>query len=195
MYIYTITNLVNGKMYVGQTVQSNAKMRWYAHCDMMRKGKKSHLYDSMRKYGIDNFNWTVVDTANSIDQLNELETAWANKLRNAGITLYNNRETGGNKKHSASSIEKMKQVHKLRHANNIISGWKRRDGGGMLGKSHPRKGSKYGPRNTDSKPLSDEQKKKVSDGLNKMIAERGDEYRKNLSEAQKAAWARRKGQI
>jgi hypothetical protein len=55
MYIYTIKNLVNGKMYVGQTIQSNAKMRWYSHCDMMRKGKKSYLYDSMRKHGIENF--------------------------------------------------------------------------------------------------------------------------------------------
>lgn len=135
MHIYTITNRVNGKMYVGQTIQSNAKMRWYSHCDMMRKGKKSHLYDSMRKYGIDQFDWVIVDTATSIEQLNELETMWANKLRDAGIVLYNNRETGNNKKHSLESIEKMKQVHKLRHANNVIGGWKRRDGGPMKGKT------------------------------------------------------------
>ena len=110
-------------------------MRWYSHCDMMRKGKKSHLYDSMRKYGIDQFDWVIVDTATSIEQLNELETMWANKLRDAGIVLYNNRETGNNKKHSLESIEKMKQVHKLRHANNVIGGWKRRDGGPMKGKT------------------------------------------------------------
>jgi len=134
MYVYTIKNLVNGKMYVGQTVQINAKMRWYSHCDMARKGKKSYLYDSMRKHGIENFLWEVVDRANNINELNDLETVWANKLRDQGITLYNNRETGGNKKHSAESIEKMRQVHKLRHATNIIGGWKRRDGGAMKGK-------------------------------------------------------------
>jgi hypothetical protein len=102
---------------------------------MMRKGKKSYLYDSMRKHGIENFEWIVVDTATSIEHLNDLETVWANKLRDAGIVLYNNRETGGNKKHSPKSIEKMKQVHKLRHANNVIGGWKRRDGGAMRGKT------------------------------------------------------------
>ena len=134
MYIYTITNLVNGKMYVGQTIQSNAKMRWYSHCDMVRKGKKSHLYDSMRKYGIDQFDWKVVDVALTIDDLNNLETAWANKLRSQGCVLYNNRETGNNKKHSAESIEKMRQVHKLRHATTIVGGWKRIDGGPMRGK-------------------------------------------------------------
>ena len=123
-------------MYVGQTVQANAKMRWYAHCAMVRKGKKSHLYDSMRKHGIEKFVWEIVAQANNIEELNELETVWANKLKAQGITLYNNRETGGNKKHSAESIMKMKEVHKLRHATNIIGGWKRRDGGAMKGKMH-----------------------------------------------------------
>lgn len=136
MYVYTIKNLVNDKMYVGQTVQINAKMRWYSHCNMAQKGKKSYLYDSMRKHGIENFLWEVVDQATNINQLNDLESVWANKLRDQGITLYNNRETGSNKKHSAESIEKMRQVHKLRHATNIIGGWKRRDGGAMKGKNH-----------------------------------------------------------
>jgi group I intron endonuclease len=136
MHIYTIKNLVNGKMYVGQTIQANAKMRWYAHCDMVRKGKKSHLYDSMRKHGIKKFLWEIVEQADTIEELNELETVWANKLRAQGITLYNNRETGNNKKHSAESIEKMRRVHKLRHATNVIGGWKRRDGGPMKDKMH-----------------------------------------------------------
>jgi group I intron endonuclease len=136
MYIYTITNLVNGKMYVGQTIQSNAKMRWYSHCNMASKNKKSYLYDSMRKYGIDKFEWKIVDVASTIDELNDLETAWASKLKSQGITLYNNRETGGNKKHSLESIQKMKQVQKLRHATQNVGGWKRIDGGAMLGKTH-----------------------------------------------------------
>ena len=135
MYIYTITNLVNGKMYVGQTIQTNPRMRWYAHCDMARKNKKSYLYDSMRKYGIDQFEWKIVDSASTINELNALETAWANKLKSQGIVLYNNRETGGNKKHSPESIEKMRKVHKLRHATTDVGGWKRKDGGPMLGKT------------------------------------------------------------
>lgn len=134
MYIYTITNLVNGKIYVGQTTQTNPKMRWYSHCNMARKNKKSYLYDSMRKHGIDQFEWKIIDSASTVNELNALETAWANKLKSQGIVLYNNRETGGNKKHSPESIQKMRRVHKLRHATTIVGGWKRKDGGPMLGK-------------------------------------------------------------
>jgi group I intron endonuclease len=135
MYIYTIKNLVNDKMYVGQTVQTNPKMRWYSHQADARAGKKSHLYDSMRKHGVENFSWEIIDRANSIEQLNELEAKWLDHYRTVG-KVYNNREAGNNKLHSAKSIEKMRQVHKLRHATNVIGGWKRRDGGAMKGKMH-----------------------------------------------------------
>ena len=51
MYIYKITNQINNKVYVGQTIQKNPTMRWYAHLADARNGKKSYLYDSIRKYG------------------------------------------------------------------------------------------------------------------------------------------------
>ena len=60
-YIYKIIN-PNGKIYVGQTIQSNAKMRWYSHQADARNGKKTHLYDSMRKYGVENFLWEVIES-------------------------------------------------------------------------------------------------------------------------------------
>ena len=183
MHIYTIKNLVNGKMYVGQTTQSNPKSRWYSHCDMMRKGKKSYLYDSMRKYGVNNFLWKVVDQGNTIEELNELETRWANKLRLQGITLYNNRETGGNKKHSAESIEKMRVAQKLRHATTNVGGWKRRDGGAMKGKAHPGKGKKRTP----------EQVERIKEGQQNMLnSDKGLKYRRKQSKNSRQIWAERK---
>jgi group I intron endonuclease len=139
MHIYKITNTANGKIYIGQTVQQNPKMRWYAHLADARRGKKSYLLDSIRKYGEESFVWEIVDQANTIEELNNKEQHWV-KYYQCITEVYNNREAGGNKTHSAESIERMKAAQKLRHATNKVGGWKRRDGGAMKGKEHPRKG-------------------------------------------------------
>jgi group I intron endonuclease len=139
MYIYKITNAINNKVYIGQTIQKNPKMRWYDHCAKTRHGKNNHLYNSMRLYGIDNFVWEVIDSANNIDDLNDKEKYWLNEHRKT-TEVYNIREAGGNKFHSKESIEKMKVAQTIRHATTKVGGWKRRDGGPMLGKEHPKKG-------------------------------------------------------
>ena len=136
MHIYKITNTANGKIYIGQTIQKDPKMRWYAHCDYARKGKKSHLYDSMRKHGVDKFCWEIIDQANTVDALNFKEQQWLNQYRELGV-VYNNREAGGNKTHSQESIKKMCLVQKQRHATTVVGGWKRKDGGAMRGKKQP----------------------------------------------------------
>lgn len=141
MYIYKITNTSNGKVYIGQTIQQNPKMRWYSHLADARRGKKSYLLDSIRKYGEASFTWEIIDTVPSIDELNNKEEYWLNYYRAQGIVVYNNREAGGNKIHSPESIEKMRIAQKLRHATTNVGGWKRQDGGPMKGKKHPRKGT------------------------------------------------------
>ena len=114
-------------------------MRWYSHCDYARKGKKSYLYDSMRKHGIDQFRWEIIDQATTLEELNTKEQHWLEHYKSLGI-VYNNREAGGNKRHSIESIERMRVAQKLRHATTKVGGWKRRDGGPMKGKVHPKKG-------------------------------------------------------
>lgn len=137
MLIYKITNLINGRVYIGQTIQENPKTRWYSHWDYVRKGRKSYLYDSMRKHGMENFSWEIIDRADNIKQLNELEAKWLAHYRAIG-EVYNNREAGGNKTHSAESIDKMRRVkkeeHARRRAEGRAGGWKRIDGGSMIGK-------------------------------------------------------------
>jgi hypothetical protein len=58
--------------------------------------------------------------------------------------VYNCREAGGNKIHSAESIEKMREAQRLAHKrkreNGGDGGWTRSDGGPMNGKAHPKKG-------------------------------------------------------
>ena len=144
MNIYKITNTENGKVYIGQTVQKNPKMRWYQHCADARNGKDSHLCSSMRKYGIDKFLWEVIDTVTTLDQLNEKEAYWLDYFKQF-TECYNIRDAGGNKLHNPESIEKMRSAQKAAHARRRAEGrdggWKRIDGGPMKGKVHPRKGT------------------------------------------------------
>ncbi len=58
MVIYKITNTINGKAYVGQTVQSNPRARWYQHKENAKK-QKHPLYCAMRKYGVHNFKFEI----------------------------------------------------------------------------------------------------------------------------------------
>ena len=115
MKIYKITNLINNKVYIGQTLQENPKMRWYTHLSDAKRGRKSHLYDSIRKHGQESFIWEIIEHCSSLEELNVREQHWLDHYR--GITeVYNCREAGGNKTHRAESIEKMRSAQVAAHA-------------------------------------------------------------------------------
>lgn len=52
--IYLVTNIVNGKRYIGKTTQL-LEDRWYQHCKNAQYGHDSYLYKAIRKYGVESF--------------------------------------------------------------------------------------------------------------------------------------------
>jgi group I intron endonuclease len=71
-YIYKITNLKNGKFYIGKT--SNITRRWKEHLSLV--GKKRHpFYDAILHYGAENFIMEVVDKTDA-SLIDELERKW-----------------------------------------------------------------------------------------------------------------------
>jgi group I intron endonuclease len=93
MYIYTITNLINGHQYVGQTIRS-PDIRWKEHKNASKFTERGfHIHRAMNKYGIENFELNIVDVCESLELLNEFETKWIEKLD----TFHNgyNMTTGG----------------------------------------------------------------------------------------------------
>jgi len=97
MIIYKVTNKINKKIYIGQTIRSMTE-RKYGHIKSVRMGSTSLFHNSIRKYGIDNFTWEVIDTAHCIEKLNELEISYIAKF-NCFIDFQNsngyNMNTGG----------------------------------------------------------------------------------------------------
>jgi group I intron endonuclease len=73
MIIYKITNKVNGKIYIGQTIKS-LEHRKQQHINCAKRKVDRHLYHSMNKYGIDNFIFEEIDHTDNLKDLNYLET-------------------------------------------------------------------------------------------------------------------------
>jgi group I intron endonuclease len=81
MYIYQITNKITTDTYIGKTVQM-VEDRFYSHKYNASKTKsQTYLYRAMRKYGIDNFEVSIVDTALSLEELNQKEIEYIAKLK------------------------------------------------------------------------------------------------------------------
>lgn len=80
--IYKIENIVNKKLYIGQSI--NFLERYRSHCETpYNKNSDQYdlpLYRSIRKYGLVNFTITIIDTADSIDDLNKKEIYYISKL-------------------------------------------------------------------------------------------------------------------
>ncbi len=68
--IYKITNLIDGKCYIGQSV--NIKKRFRSHRSNAKSNHNEYLRKSISKYGIDNFAFEVLKEC-KIEQLDDYE--------------------------------------------------------------------------------------------------------------------------
>jgi len=82
-YIYTITNNINNKKYVGKTSHSDPNIRWSQHKQTSRltgeKCIKLPIYNAIRKYGIENFKYTIIEECSEVN-VNLRETHWITLL-------------------------------------------------------------------------------------------------------------------
>ena len=87
--IYTIVNIVNGKIYIGSTI--NFEGRWEEHRRELRKGTHCnlHLQSSWNKYDEGAFEFGVLEYVDNLDNLYSAEQFWMDKYREAGMELYN----------------------------------------------------------------------------------------------------------
>ena len=77
-FIYKITNLINGKMYVGKTTKT-IQQRFKEHCQDSKKERLSHrpLYSDMKEYGCENFSVELLEEDNSNPEQKEIQ--WIEK--------------------------------------------------------------------------------------------------------------------
>jgi hypothetical protein len=75
MVIYKATNLINGKCYIGQTIQT-LKSRKSGHISDAYNSSKPYkmvISKAIKKYGENNFKWEIICDAETQGDLNKLE--------------------------------------------------------------------------------------------------------------------------
>lgn len=109
MIVYKIQNIINNKIYIGQTI-STLKHRLGQHYS-----KSSHCYalhKAIKKYGKENFTIDVIDTASTLEELNNKEIYWIEKLNTISPNGYNLVSGGKNKICSDETKKKMSIAQK-----------------------------------------------------------------------------------
>jgi group I intron endonuclease len=106
--IYKITNKVNGKVYIGQTIQS-FKRRIKSHKSHLQSQKHHNelLQKAYNKYGWSAFEAEIIETCD-VDKIDARERFWISEYKATDHSLGYNFESGGNvlKKHNPSTIKK-----------------------------------------------------------------------------------------
>ena len=117
-YIYTITNKINGKIYIGLT-QKTPQERWKMHVNTAyNKNSKDFnalFKKAIRKYGKDNFIIETIEECNTIEELKEKEIYWIKKLKTYAFEEDN---WGYNSTKAGDYATNAKKVYQI----NIITG-------------------------------------------------------------------------
>lgn len=110
MFIYTISNSVNGRKYIGQTFDLGG--RWNRHLLSLRNKNHHNIFlqRAWNKYGEDAFIWDMVYDSDSRDEINKLEEDLI--LENVGG--YNIRPGGSNSPMAESTKKLMSKLAKER---------------------------------------------------------------------------------
>lgn len=114
-YIYKITNKINNKIYIGQT--TNYKRRFAEH-KRQRSGNEPEkvLYQAFSKYGIENFNFEIIEEC---ENYNEREIFWI-KYYNSLVPNGYNMTEGGENPPVFHGEDHYMAIHTWEDINNII---------------------------------------------------------------------------
>ena len=130
--IYKIENIINHKVYIGQSVL--IETRWSAHRGRLNRGKmgKHPLQQSWTKYGENNFSFSVLEEC-SADELDEREIYYISLYNSTNRKFGYNIESGGACKfhgtplhdYEQNIIDRFKNSNTFLHIDEIIDSHKK----------------------------------------------------------------------
>lgn len=187
-YIYKTTNLIDGKIYIGQKKSPKFLGNKYL-------GSGRVLKQAISKYGKDNFKVELIEEIDCLEKMDEREIYWIAQYNATDREIGYNRSEGGNvnrtmvgennpfygKHHSEESRKKMSEHNSLY----------------MLGKHHSEETKKKISDGNRGKYVSDETRKKISEHnaraqLGKKVSE---ETKRKISEKMKGKVTKARGRV
>jgi group I intron endonuclease len=168
-YLYRITNLINQKVYLGQTMYP--KKRWNNHKYEARKlHPEFYLHKAIAKYGVDNFIFEIIAQSKIQEDANEIEAdlivQYDSRNPKMGYNIMPGGKIHSGYKHSDETKEKMRQIALQRGCN-----------------AEAIEGLKKCAASVKGVPRTDEVKEKIR--LSSIGQKRSDESRKKMSESHK----------
>jgi group I intron endonuclease len=148
--IYGIINLLDGKIYIGQSKDLNGRWRQHKSDLKYNRHRNSHLQSAVNIYGIENFHFVILEEC-TIDRRDERETYWISYYKSMNRDYGYNNESGGNANKTFSSDTRLKMS--VYAKKRVFSEETRR----KIGQAS--KGKKY----CLGRKLSEEHKRKISD--------------------------------
>ena len=207
--VYKITNLTNGKLYVGQTVRPLEK-RWKQHIEFSKRSSYP-IHASIQKHGKDNFTIEVICECETQEELDTQELYFANTLNSFSPSGYNLKAGQGHGSFSEETKNKMSKSASGRRASeqskSIRSLASKGEKNPFFGKTHSKESldkmsesltGKYAGEQSwhFGKPKTEKHKKKLSDAkLGKYTGENHHFFGKSHSEKAKKTISDKKSKI
>lgn len=181
MLIYKVTNKVNGKIYVGQTVKDLDRRKAVHLCNAKVGRHGNYFHNAVRKYGSENFDWEILEECNTIGELNEREEYWIKELKTISPNGYNLMGGGNNSTHHKETIDKMSEVKK---GKTFSEEHRKKMSVASKGKSKSKKHCENIAEARKGKTHSEKTRIKMSEAKKgKKRKPFSEEFRKNISEA------------
>jgi len=136
MIVYAVQNKINGKTYVGQTIQSLHR-RWRKHVRYAMRGSKQALHYAIRKYGEDAFTKDIIAVAKDKQELDNKERVFIILFSTLQKDIGYNRTAGGEGWHGHHSEETRKILAEKQTGKHHTEETKRRIGNFWKGKKRP----------------------------------------------------------
>ena len=72
MVVYKVTNMINGKVYIGKT-ESDLKVRRAGHYKSVKRGSESNFHPALRNGNRDDFKWEMLGEYNTKEEMDNAE--------------------------------------------------------------------------------------------------------------------------